>query len=427
MPKKKGVPSPLSTDRKLSFKISERKNPSGSISYRIHLGDYKFRQFRYRKDAVQFVEELKDAQSYDDREEIRSLGRLLKSKFALIECQEKLDTWGIDWKDVFNFYEEHGASNRDINITIKQGVDIFCEHKRRDRFVSKEYLRHLQVFSFRHLKEHFGEETLLKTISRQKFESYLRSLKVGVVSKNHIITTTKTLFSVLVEQGHLGINPIEKIKHIPLPRKLNHYQILKNSEVRSILNQAVKDQEFEVLTVLVLVLFCGVRIGEAMKMKWEDIRYYDKSVDVTEGVSKKTGHLRPRNPPIPDNAMCWLRFNTFTRKKRFRINTKSASFFQTRLRRTIKRSGVAKIEKNVLRHTFASYSVNFHGLTETAERMGHYRSTQVLKDYYASRTTRIEAKRYVDLYPKVSDIPDHLSEKFRPLVLEDLAKRKTKT
>jgi len=59
--------------------------------------------------------------------------------------------------------------------------------------------------------------------------------------------------------------------------------------------------------------------------------------------------------------------------------------------------------------------------------MGHYRSAQVLKDYYASRTTRIEAKRYFDLYPKASDIPDHLSEKFRPLVLEDLAKRKNKT
>ena len=169
----------------------------------------------------------------------------------------------------------------------------------------------------------------MKTISRQKFESYLRSLKVGVVSKNHIITTTKTLFNVLVEQGHLGINPIEKIKHIPLPRKLNHYQILKNSEVRSILNQAVKDQEFEALTVLVLVLFCGVRIGEAMKMKWKDIRYYDKSVDVTEGVSKMTGHLRPRNPPIPDNAMCWLRFDTFKRKN-VSVSTQSLPLFSRR-------------------------------------------------------------------------------------------------
>jgi integrase len=103
---------------------------------------------------------------------------------------------------------------------------------------------------------------------------------------------------------------------IPLQRAAD-YEILKVSEVRKILTHCLKEEDYKILTVLILILYCGCRIGEVKKMKWEDIRYYDKSIRISEIVSKKTKKLHGRTTPIPPNAMTWLRttHHIYSKKK----------------------------------------------------------------------------------------------------------------
>jgi integrase len=127
--------------------------------------------------------------------------------------------------------------------------------------VSENYLTHLRRFSFKKFKNHFGGKYLVKNISRQKFEDYLRKIDLNISSKNHIIRTSKLFFNTLIEKGHLPLNPIAKLSYIPLAR-VEDYEILTVSQVRKILTQSLNEEDYSMLAVLLLVLYCGVRIGK---------------------------------------------------------------------------------------------------------------------------------------------------------------------
>ncbi len=409
------------------YQIYERKNPSGNIGYRIHIGGKKFRQFKTKQVALIFIKELKDADVQKDKSLTRDLGDLIKDKYILLNCRDKLEKWGTTWEQVFQFYETFGEQSEDINITVSEGIDIVLETKRKDRYVSENYLTHLRRFSFKKFKNHFGGKYLVKNISRQKFEDYLRKIDLKISSKNHIIRSSKAFFNALVEKGNLPLNPIAKLSYIPLARAQD-YQILKISEVRKILTQSLNEEDYSMLTVLLLVLYCGCRIGEVKKMKWQDIRYYDQSVRVSEIVSKRTKKLHGRTSPIPPNAMCWLRFchKVYSENKTNPIVTYSSHYFNKRLSVSFKRAGLEKKYRNVLRHTFASYGANHLGLQTTAEIMGHYSGIKIIKDSYQHLTTITESERYFELYPYKKDLPTNLDEETLRLVEQDLG-RKEKT
>ena len=409
------------------YSVFERKNPSGVTSWRVAIGDNKYRQFKTKREAISAAEELKDAEVIGDREEIRELGRLLKHKFELMNCQRKLDHWGISWDEVFKFYEKHGEQAQDANISLERGMRIVLDSKRKDRYVSEEYLNHLEAFSFKKLREHFGSESLIKNISRKDFEMYLRKSKMSVVSKNHLITTGKTLFNTLVELGHLGLNPIKKLSHIPKERS-REFEIFSVSETRKILTQCLKEENYPFLASLILVLYCGVRVGESQKLKWKDIRYIDQSVFVSEMVSKKTKRLHSRTSKIPPNAMAWLRFcyGTYKENKEEQIIQISGSYYYASIRKLVTRAGVDKWYKNILRHTFASYGCVYEewGLRKTAEKMGHYRNIDVLRNNYQHIAYSVDSERYFDLYPNRKYFPEGTDAETLTLVEKDLAERK---
>ncbi len=228
------------------YQIYERKNPSGNIGYRIHIGGKKYRQFRTKREALIFIAELKEAEQQKDKSLTKDLGELIRDKYVLLSCQNKLRKWGMTWEQVFGFYETFGEQSSDINISLEEGIDIVLESKKKDRYVSENYLKHLRRFSFKNFKNHFGGKYLVKNISRQKFEEYLRKFDLSISSKNHIIRTSKVFFNTLVERGHLPLNPIAKLSSIPLARAQD-YEILKVSEVRKILTQNLNEEDYHIL------------------------------------------------------------------------------------------------------------------------------------------------------------------------------------
>jgi len=268
---------------------------------------------------------------------------------------------------------------------------------------------------------------LIKNISRRDFEMYLRKSKVSVVSKNHLITTAKTLFNTLIELGYLGLNPIKKLAHIPKERA-REFEIFSVSETRKILTQCLKEENYPFLASLILVLYCGVRVGEVQKLTWKDIRYRDQSVFVSEMVSKKTKHLHSRTPDIPPNAMSWLRFcyRTYKENKEEQIIQLSGSYYYASIRKLVKRAGVSKWYKNILRHTFASYGCVYEpwGLRKTAEKLGHYRNIDVLRSNYQHKAYKMDSIQYFDIYPDRKFFPEGTDDETLALVEKDLAERK---
>ena len=152
------------------YSITERKNRSGSISYRVAIGNKKYKFFSTKRDAIDAVEELKDSEVINDREEQRGLGILLRDKYTLMDCQQLCEKWGVGFREVFDFYQKHGEQSKDINITIDQGIKIVLDTKKKDQYVSAHYLNHLSKFSFKNLRNYFGGDHLVKKITQRDFQ-----------------------------------------------------------------------------------------------------------------------------------------------------------------------------------------------------------------------------------------------------------------
>ena len=104
----------------------------------------------------------------------------------------------------------------------------------------------------------------------------------------------------------------------------------------------------------------------------------------------------------------------------------SGSYYYASIRKLVTRAGVDKWYKNILRHTFASYGCVYEewGLRKTAEKMGHYRNIDVLRNNYQHIAYSVDSERYFDLYPNRKYFPEGTDAETLTLVEKDLAERK---
>ena len=100
------------------YSVFSRENKNtGAIAWSVALGENQYRQFKIKRDAMRFAEDLKDEEFLNDRDEARQLGTLLKDKYDLLKFQRKLRTWGTTWDEVFKFYETHGEQAQDCRMS----------------------------------------------------------------------------------------------------------------------------------------------------------------------------------------------------------------------------------------------------------------------------------------------------------------------
>ena len=74
----------------------------------------------------------------------------------------------------FQLLQETWTTWKRCPYHIKQAIDLFLESKRKDDHVSKEYLKHIKVFAFKNLKEHFEEKFKAADFTEEKFNEFLR-------------------------------------------------------------------------------------------------------------------------------------------------------------------------------------------------------------------------------------------------------------
>ena len=112
----------------------------------------------------------------------------------------------------------------------------------------------------------FGER-LVHAITADEIKAWLRALGVGPVSFNNYKERLTFLFNFAIEQEYLGEgkNPLAKIKALDEPHEL--VEILPIDQTAKLLEQASILRP-ELLPVLVIAAFAGVRVEEIMKLRW---------------------------------------------------------------------------------------------------------------------------------------------------------------
>lgn len=383
---------------KTTVSITEIKNKNGSTYYRAYLGvingKKRYRQFKNKSDADAFVHQSNvelSAKVY--KESIGDLGELMSVRYEALSCINRLKAVGASLTEATDYYIQYA---KPINGTISIGdaVDQFIKMKTTSNR-SKKYIRGLTNFDFKVFKEHFGSDTLIGTVTTKMFNDYLYARTTwNATSKLSHIRFISVLFNYCLREGYVTTNPLKKIER---PQQLNGApSILSVKEVAKMLNLAYKKEFKDVVGIMTLVLFCGIRVEEASKLRWSDFEWRTFIVNVSEKIAKKRRH---RYNEIPRNAKEWL---IWARPSDYR--TSDALIIKgdwkgklSRLREELK----MVYPQNSMRHSFASYHLAHHGdAAKTCLMLGHIGDYNTLYAHYRNAVTRTEAERYFNILPK---------------------------
>ena len=262
------------------------------------------------------------------------------------------------------------------NLSVKQLVDEFLEHKERQRLLGEKGASERTINDYRHrlghVAEHFNEVPLAEFRERD-FEDWI--LNRGDV--RGLTRTTKALFSYAVSKQYIPENPIKK--KTPAP-KIGKPSILSEEDWQSLASIAITSQdhrntnrgeEIDLLACVVLGLWCGLRPeAELKRLDWSDVNIEDGFVNIHDDWKVKIG----RHVTIPECAKsllreCRLKEGPVVPQKNFR----------RRWDWLRKEAGVYDSwESDIMRHTFASMHYAYHRDKKQVENeLGHCNSSML--------------------------------------------------
>jgi integrase len=225
-----------------------------------------------------------------------------------------------------------------------------------------------------HLIPTFGECTL-SAIGPRDIEAYKASkLAAGRSPKtiNNHLTVLRKLLSVAQEWGFVDHVPPVKWMRVP-PQK---FDFLAFDEADRLIAGA--DPEWRAMVIV--GARTGLRLGELIALRWEDVDLVAGRLVVARAVSRgKVGtpkNGRTREVPLSDEAHRALRAHRHLKGELVFPGAKGGFFKKTETKwplwRACKRAGLRRIGWHVLRHTFASHLVMRGApLKAVQELLGH--------------------------------------------------------
>ncbi len=235
-----------------------------------------------------------------------------------------------------------------------------------------------------HLVPFFGNEPLDRVTvgTVERFKAHQRKEGFAPKTINNRLTVLRRMLVVATEWGRLGHAPKVKLLKVG-PQK---FRFLDFEESRCFLESAQTDWR----AMMVIALRTGLRRGELLALRWEDVNIAKSVVDVQRSVWKdievapKGG--RSRKVPLSADAKEALRSLPSRFKKGYvfgrgdvRLTTGE---IQYPMIAASKKAGMKRVGWHVLRHTFASQlAMKGVPLRVIQEWMGH--STIAMTERYA--------------------------------------------
>ncbi|MCX7654068.1 MAG: tyrosine-type recombinase/integrase [Fervidobacterium sp.] len=218
-----------------------------------------------------------------------------------------------------------------------------------------------------------------KDVTRSDVENFVKALSKGEITGDNVtestisryISSIKTIYDYLQLLGLIGENPTERIRHPRLRKKIPNF--LTMEEVRLMLDAYDEVKELKYKTIISLLYFCGLRVGELCNLRIEDISLYPPYLKIVMGKGNKD-RLVPINELIVPLLEKYL--NTYKPKIYFVENKGKPVHPSTVFRivkRAAKRAGITKhIHPHTLRHSFATHLImNNVNVKIVQELLGH--------------------------------------------------------
>jgi len=303
---------------------------------------------------------------------------------GIIKARERLAEYGKTIDDAADFLIHQLENIRRCKITVAQLADEVLEAKRKDgrsiAYRSDLKLR-LGIFC-----RDFGKR-LIAAITVEEIDNWLRALNCSPKSRANYRANIGVLFSYAEKRGIIEKNPVVRTAK---PKLVDHPpEIFTVDELRGLL-EAAQRTERDVLPMLAIGAFSGLRDAEIKRLEWSEVNLRRGFIDVKAAKAKSA---RRRLVPILPNLAEWLK--PYSTMKGHVV----PQAVRGKIDRVCEGAGLARWPKNGLRHSFASYRLAaIHDAPRVASELGHT-SPQMLYSTYRELVLPEEAERYWKIAP----------------------------
>ena len=349
--------------------------------------------FRTKQEASNFVE-VKHAEVHNLGSEIAAtIDDDLKRR--LFNAIKVLESYGKTLEDAVTHYVEYlQATERSMPI-VELYEDFLGDMERARK--SDRYIADLRNRLIKFVED-FGE-TYASALTTRDAQAWLNRLKVGDVTRNHYRRVLSAFFAWCERQGYAQTNPIAKTTKAKAVG--GECKIFTVEEMRHVLDLACQFEEKDILAMVCLGGFAGLRASEIERLRWQEVNIREGFIDLKKGKTKTAARRIVDMKPVLKQ---WLqkyfkgasgpiqRVNYPNRLKLFRDMLKRGD-------KTNNRPPIAW-PHNGLRHSYASYL-----LAETKDpgmvslQLGHG-DAGVLFAHYREIVTIYQSKAYWNLIPK---------------------------
>jgi len=275
-------------------------------------------------------------------------------------------------------------NKRKVEIVEGKFFDIVKEKRIPFEEMAKEYLEvyskpnkkscRRDEISIKHLCGFFKNKSL-QDITSLDVEKY-KQKRIGKVSPNTVnreLACLKHIFNKAKEWGRLKENPISSVKLFKTDNRRIRY--LSREEIAKLLKNSPENLK----SIIIFALNTGMRKGEILNLKWEDIDLSQRLIYVVE-----TKNREVREIPVNDTVLGIL--------EQLRKNTNGPYVFCKKdgnpykdirgtFQSALKKAGIKDFRFHDLRHTFASHLVMAGVDLKTVQELLGHKSFQMTLRY----------------------------------------------
>lgn len=302
------------------------------------------------------------------------------------DCVRALDVlkpYGVSLHEAASFYASHLQQihrSLPMNELLPQYLDY------RERAGLSERAKRDARLRLNRFASDFGNANVATIASRQ-IEDWLHGLGQAPQSMNNYRAVLSAFFAFAIKRGYASENPIIKVDKMKLVEKPPG--ILTPDQLCTLLDLTTT----ELLPVLVIGAFAGIRMAEIHRLEWKDIDLQRGFIHVGADKSKTAKRRLVKIEPV---LASWLASYSDRAGK---VWEHTEGYWWVNMREILAEAKLTDWPDNALRHSYASYWLaKYQNANELALYMGHT-TTAVIFQHYRELVTPDEADRYWKLFP----------------------------
>ena len=250
--------------------------------------------------------------------------------------------------------------------TVAELVERYRKEEMPDRHTTR---RGYETWIKNHILPRWSEAKITE-LQSYPVELWLRSLPLSPKSRFHIRGVLSILWNLAMRRGDVpvGENPMNMVRVKGIKKR--RHRVLAVSEFHSLL--AALDGDVALRTMTTVALSFGLRISEALGLKWRDVDWLNNLLSIERGVVKQivddvkteeSARSMSLAPELVEVLLRWKQVSQFTGPEDwiFASPTElgrqplSYSYVWERLGEAGKAAGIGHISSHCFRHTYRSW------------------------------------------------------------------------